>query len=482
MQVTGLFARFWGKHSVNDATKNRSEQTANRASVRFLLALISVLLASLMLAAPAQAQALTQGWGGIVPGSNDYNSPPTPYRTPYEACKSTENSFPPGLGIPVYGLLDVRGMQDQVDPADGRLHPATQCDMATGTDVPAAIIILFRCSGGGKIAQESCVPSSYPATAEPMCCGGREGNVGSPSQFPSVGDPVSISTGAKTEIVTDYTSGGPHPIEIKRFYRSMMMPSSSRQDGLGAGWRINLVGPKMDVVSQKNHAIIRREDGTRSRFKNPLGTAAGTWKPYTIESDSTGAFAPQNDAKDRFAQTRSEGTNYDYVDENNVTYKFNGPFPNYMTLGQVLQPDGYYQIYEYLVPEQIKPIKIWDGYGRNILLTWTDDVITSIKVPDGTRIDYTYEKEIINGVPQPFSEVLTGVSRFRANGTLIDSISYQYDRTTTTTPLLTGVFDAAGVKIDVPPTIPTVGFSLPKEQAAQAPSTSLIMIRPTPAR
>ena len=413
-----------------------------------MLLLVGALFFAMMQAQPASAQVLTEGWGGITPGSNDYNHIIN-YRTPSEACKSSENSLPPGLGVPVYGLLNVRGTKDQVDPADGRYHPATNCVMDAGNGEQAVIIILFRCGTGNKIAQESCVPSSYPEAAEPDCSECGSGNVGSPAQFPSLGDPVSISSGAKTETVTDYSSGGADPIVIKRTYRSMMSPSSGRLDGMGLGWRLNLVGTMIDVVTPSKHVVVRRLDGTRMRFQNPAGTAAGTWKPYTVESDATGAFSPQADAKDKFVQNNGTGTNFSYTDENNVTYTYSSAFANLMMpIRSIATPNGRSQQFEYGVGEGIHPTRILHGLSGYINLTWSGDVITSIVVPDGTKIAYTYQKQVVDGVEVLGSEVLTGVSRYRPNGTLIDSVSYEYDRSKTATPLLTGRFDAAGVKID----------------------------------
>ena len=112
----------------------------------------------------------------------------------------------------VFGLLQVNTSPDLPNPNTGILAPVYACIMDAGSNGTPTIFTQFGCSDGNKAAQGSCVPPSYPLTGEPICTDCRNGNVGSPEQSPTDGDPVSISSGAKIETITDYSSGGSNPI------------------------------------------------------------------------------------------------------------------------------------------------------------------------------------------------------------------------------------------------------------------------------
>src|SRR5438270_5947556 len=236
-------------------------------SIRRIIAGLVFSLA-LLQGSVANAQAIAQGFAGIVPGSNDYTHQ-VAYANPADACASFQNSFVPRFGYQVYGVISVNPYPDQIDYNTGALVPAYGCFMDAGPNNPAnTIISLMGCSDPAtKWVGGACIPSTYPVTAEPCDCPVAKGTNG---QFPSLGDPVSVSSGAKTEVVTDYSSGGPYPIEIKRYYRSMMMPENPRVPGIGLAWRLNLTGRHLDIINSQL-VLVSRDDGQQSRFGDYVG-------------------------------------------------------------------------------------------------------------------------------------------------------------------------------------------------------------------
>lgn len=417
---------------------------AKRSLAHLLVALIALL--GLFQASIASAQSVAQGYAGIVPGSNDYTHQ-VAYANPADACASFQNSFVPRFGYQVYGVISViNPYPDQVDYNTGALVPAVGCFMDAGPNNPAnTIISLMGCTGAGtKWVGGACIPSTYPVTAEPCDCPVAKGTNG---QFPSVGDPVSVSTGAKTEVVTDYSSGGPYPIEITRYYRSMMMPDNPRTAGIGLAWRLNLIGRRLDIANSQL-VLVSRDDGQQTRFGDYVGNGITPWTAISIaESYQNGqpTVAYQTDAKDKFVYV--VGSGYEYTDENDRTDVFGNCLLRSRFRG------GYVRTYTYpnSNTDCQHPIQISDTLGRVVNFVWNGDLLSEVDLPDGTRITYGYQAlNDANNQPIPGSEVLTQVSRYKADGTLIDTRGYQYDRTrqTTTVPLLTGVIDAKGVQVD----------------------------------
>jgi RHS repeat-associated protein len=406
---------------------------------------------ALLQASVANAQSIAQGYAGIVPGSNDYTHQ-VAYANPADACASFQNSFVPRFGYEVFGLISVTQYPDQVDYNTQATVTAYGCFMDAGPNNNANTIISLKgCTDPAtKLTGGSCIPNSYPVTGEPL--GDCPACKGTAVQFPSAGDPVSVSSGAKTEVVTDYSSGGPYPIEIKRYYRSLMMPDGTMASteepipaGIGLGWRLNLLGRRIDKVNNQ-HVLITRENGEQSRFVDFSGT--GAWQAVSVAEflqNGSPAVGFQTDAKDKFAAV--SGVGYVYTDETDRKDVFA------VCLRSSQWKGGYTRSYSYASGDVTcsYPLQISDSLGRVINLTWNGGLLSEVDLPDGTRLSYTYQALTdANGQSIPRSEVLTQVSRYKADGTLIDTSSYQYDRTkpTTTAPLLTGVIDAKGVQVE----------------------------------
>ena len=384
-------------------------------------------------AAYTQSTGPLQRWAG----ADDVNG----YVTPQEACESMAGQYVPAFGRTVGALTSFNPAPDTESPWSGIKGPAYDCHYSADT-----VRSLLGCTGDYKLVHGGCIPNSYPVTAEPACKGAK----GLPGQYPTVGDPVSLSTGSKCEEVTDYSSGGPYPIEIKRYYRSMLMPRDADSIGFGLAWRADLVGRRLRIDSYDYNMVISREDGAQTRFLNTNRVPHGTdWEVYSIESftrDGSSYVQNQGDARDRFRIVDDPTcVYYVYQDENDRIDFFCG-----LELVKTRWKGGYERNYTYGPGGSgDRPIQISDSLGRVVNITWNGNQISEISLPGGTRLQYSYEARAVSG-QTPSANVLTQVTRRQADDTLIDSKTYQYapPRPGTQVPLLTGVTDAKGVTID----------------------------------
>ena len=398
-------------------------------------------------AAHAQTELTRLAWAG------QSNGVVTGFDTPQQACESNQNTYIPAFGRQVGTLVSVTPAPDTMDGNVGVKVPAYDCRYNSGS-YQDTIRSLQGCTNGFKLVQGACLPASYAVTAEPMCeivCKGV------PGQYPAVGDPVSVATGSKVEEVTDYTSGGPHPIEIKRYYRSLNMPRDESSLGFGLAWRINLIPRKARKEWGGDNIVVSREDGVQTRFLNTTGGSTyglpygADWRPYSIEKyfrNGTEYVQSQGDARDRFR--RMSSSTYEYQDEQDRVDVFEGNFSS-MWVVKTRWRGGYERNYAYATDDssRSRPIQISDSLGRVVNITWNGNLISEIGLPDGTRLQYTYETHAAHG-NVPSAEVLTQVTRRKADGTLIDSKGYQYGpaQTGTQVPLLAAVIDATGKTID----------------------------------
>jgi RHS repeat-associated protein len=398
--------------------------------------------------ANAQTELTKLAWAG------QSNGVVAGFDTPQQACESNQNTYIPAFGRQVGTLVSVTQAPDTMDGYAGVKVPAYDCRYNSDSYYYDTIRSLQGCTNGFKLVQGACLPASYAVTAEPMCPSPCKGV---PGQYPAVGDPVSVATGSKVEAVTDYSSGGPYPIEIKRYYRSLNMPRDESSVGFGLAWRINLAGTKARKEWDGDNIVVSRADGGQTRFLNTSGGGAwglpyGTdWNPYSIQKyykNGSEYVQGQGDAKDRFR--RMSASTYEYQDEQDRIDVLEGNYFQ-MWLVKTRWRGGYERNYAYAPDDSSKtrPIQISDSLGRVVNITWNGDLISEVGLPDGTRLQYTYEAHAAHG-NVPSAAVLTQVTRRKADGTLIDSKGYQYApaRAGTQVPLLAAVIDAAGKTID----------------------------------
>nr|MEC6698351.1 RHS repeat-associated core domain-containing protein [Sphingobium sp. SJ10-10] len=388
----------------------------------------------------AQTTGATLQWagqsGGVVAG----------FATAQQACESNQNTYIPAFGHSVTNLISATPYSDAI--INNVAHPTYLCQYNSDQNTVDGIVSVQSCSDGALYAMGACLPPSYVARAEPAC----DGCSGIPGQFPSVGDPVSLSSGAKVEEVTDYASGGAYPIEIKRYYRSLLMPRDAQSVGFGLAWRTDLIGRKIQTSYPDYNILVSREDGTQTRFLNLNSAADGVdWPACSTQSFTQNgndyvqcSSGAADEGSDRFRRV-SAGI-YEYQDEHDRIDTFSSG-----GLIKTRWKGGYERNYVYAAGDYsyARPIQINDSLGRVVNITWNGNLISAIDLPDGTRLEYTYEARAVDG-NVPSASVLTQVVRRKSDGTLIDSRGYQYaaSQSGTQVPLLASVTDAAGVAID----------------------------------
>ncbi len=249
-------------------------------------------------------------------------------------------------------------------------------------------------------------PSRHPSTGNVVCA------VADDDTCP-IGNPVSPTTGVKYETALDYSSGGRHPLELRRYYISSgyYTPSKAgdaRAGGFTAYWGHNY-GTRVypgDGVSTSLIAV--RSDGRLWLFDL-------TGKEV-LNHSSTSAAA-------RVDVLPSGGWKLTTANHDVEYYSDDGKLTSFATRS------GFTTAVNYDGSSRISSIV--DGFGRTLLFGYdASNRLTTITDPAGSVITYTYV-----GSGTDFRELLTSV-------TYPDNVTrtYHYGDTTDITRL-TGITD-----------------------------------------
>lgn len=243
---------------------------------------------------------------------------------------------------------------------------------------------------GGASVYRQCADGSAPNTNLPSArqCGGpffwsTDASVaGLQEQSCPVGNPVFPGTGTKAQEEQDFVDTGPHPLSLKRSYRSLQ--AALVLDGFGKQWmhqwarRLILPSPTDPVAP----LTAIREDGTPIRFEivNEKWVAVG-FKHDSIERKTDGNVVV--------------GWEYLDVDTDNVEV--------YDPTGRLLSVTGRngwavtLTYSEYRTPPSIAPragmlINVRNRFGRSLGFNY-DAVgrITKIVRPDSVVVQYEYD-------------------------------------------------------------------------------------------
>ncbi len=371
-----------------------------------------------LFAIPAAAQEnAVGGWPGY-----DADGNVIPYLIANDACISAQGQFIPAFGYAV-GLL-IQSTPGPQSLTDAFATPGWTCRYTAPDRPPATIFLLLGCASGYVGIEGSCVPEDSHLAAE--ACG--------TCTAPHIGQPTSISSGAKYEVFTDYAGTGPRPFDIKRTYRSVLMPM--RGNGLGLGWRTHLTR-ELDVVIPGLQVIVTSEDGTRERFGDQFDS--NVWQAFTLQSDANGAVWTYRGERGRMTEA-SPGV-YEHTDQDERIDRFE-PVSGRHRVTQTRWPGGYQRTYVYTTGGDL--IEIADNLGKSLHLTWAGSRIDTITLPGGLVIDYDYTLHAPGGVATEH-DVLTAVTRRDGAGNVLDTMSYEYE-TPLYLPLLTGVIDRNGIR------------------------------------
>ena len=405
-------------------------------SSKFCSLIIGALLLAANFVSTSNAQgALTQGWPGQLPNTPN-NWVVELYTSPVTACQSIVGNYVPNFGFVVDNLVDNYDSQD-VTFEDGTTKPSWICRYTqNGSSIIHTILLIYGCRDGvpGYLMNEgTCLPDKY-AIAPEFCPDCTQPIVGGP---PGPTGP-SIASGAYYSETVDYSGTNNRPFVIARTYRSHSMPLNG--NGIGLSWRTHLT--RTLEVSGLDSATVTREDGVRERFiqfSSNQATARSLERHYI---PGNGVWAGWSYRGERGSFERITTDVYEYIDENDRVDRFEIIAGEHRVI-QTRWPGGYHRDYVYSGGQLTQ---INDNLGKSLNITWAGGVIDTIIMPGGVKIDYDYQTHSTGGVNST-KKVLSSVKRYAANGTQIDSMSYEY-LSTGYVPLLTGVFDRHGNRVE----------------------------------
>jgi RHS repeat-associated protein len=236
------------------------------------------------------------------------------------------------------------------------------------------------------------------------------------------GNPILISNGTKLETMTDFSTGGSHPLEFRRYYRSIMSSPFGR---LGMGWSSTY--DRMLVLESSTSVEVYSETGTLSSFTK----SGGVWnRSY---SDLTSKLVEV-----------TAGTIFEFTNGADRTDRFELAGSSFR-LTQVRWRSGYQQDLTYdAISGRLATVT--DSFGRTLTFTWDLDVLASIEAPGQYKISYTYDR--VTAGPSGLSrgsELLTKVNRQSLVNGGAEEIGYLYE-SATHRHLLTGIIDGNGTR------------------------------------
>jgi Domain of unknown function (DUF6531) len=311
-------------------------------------------------------------------------------------------------------------------------------------------VALYCSAGAVPTAAGTCVRPETPPEC-PTCA------APSSSPLPKRGNPVSIATGAKVEDEQDYESAD-GLFSVSRSYRSVqrapIVSGDHEVPGFGQAW--HGVVPGRVIVAGSNSEIGEywAEDGTITFFNAsttnlnsyayvPQGVSrlklSSVGQPAVSRTDyfKTGASVLNGAGEMRLDFGNGEYVLYRRAD----TYRLSTDI-RFLVPVEHGFPSGYKQWFDYPDTGEY-PNRMRDSFGRQAQISWQSanqvgsqisyKVINQIQLPDGSSLNYQYEK-----APAKFAEQeiyyagnpqdrLVSAIRKDAAGTTLWSHSYRYE-------------------------------------------------------
>ncbi|MEO3430533.1 RHS repeat-associated core domain-containing protein [Pelagibius sp. CAU 1746] len=186
--------------------------------------------------------------------------------------------------------------------------------------------------------------------------------MGDPDLGPTVGNPISLATGNKFQAVTDYRSGGAHPLSFTRYYNSQ----SKITGVMGPAWR---------------HGFERRlafVSGSRTNYY------AADGKVYIFNKVGSD-WQPDSDVVLSLSDSGGEWSLKDKYDRLE-TFDSNG------RLTGIVAKDGYRVALEYSGQDGALSL-VHDSHGRRLRFSYTPEgLVKSVSGGDGRKYRYGYRQ------------------------------------------------------------------------------------------
>ena len=186
------------------------------------------------------------------------------------------------------------------------------------------------------------------------------------------GDPIAPSSGNVFEQVTDYSTAGPNPLQLIRYYNSMgdVNGMNTFASSLGKNWRTNY-----DRYLQlgKTTVVAERPDGQQITFT----LSGGVWKSQTdidatlTESGATWTLTDHDDTVETY-KTASGQLGFLEI--------------SYGQLESIRARNGYTQTINHVSGEEST---VTDSYGRTLTLDFDSGLLKTVTTPDSLVLTYT---------------------------------------------------------------------------------------------
>jgi RHS repeat-associated protein len=257
-----------------------------------------------------------------------------------------------------------------------------------------------------------CPPQTSAGASFPVEIVGSSKNIGDPCDIPGcdgVGDPINTSSGDVFEAVTDYQTAGQNRLDYTRYYNSLTVAYTFASE-LGTNWRSNY--DRFLQLNSGSQVIAERPDGQLIGFTN----TGGSWGTDSdVDYTLTGS-----------------GTTWTLTDHSGTTEVYSTFNGTEALLQSITLRNGYTKNLAYNSNGQLATVT--DSYGRQLVFTYTNGVVSTVTTPDGLVLTYGY-----NSVNNP-DDQLTSVSYSTSPPT-----SQQYLYQNSNLPYaLTGIVDENG--------------------------------------
>jgi RHS repeat-associated protein len=244
-------------------------------------------------------------------------------------------------------------------------------DLVCGTANHLSGHAWVRCDGAEQGSMNGC---GVPTQTTPCIC---------------VADPVDPISGILFEDVTDFTTGGDHPLSLKRRYWSSRWSMVNSPSRLGQTWSTNFDATAFirPISSPLGGVVyIRLPDGQEVDFNYNYST--GAWQQTVYNSVQNNW---QNVPGSRYALISAAGGTWVLTDQNDTQLTFN-------SAGQLITiqyRDGYTQTLAWSSIGQ--NTSVIDSFGRTLTFSYNSiGYLSQVATPDGKLITYTYSDTATN--------------------------------------------------------------------------------------
>jgi YD repeat-containing protein len=233
------------------------------------------------------------------------------------------------------------------------------------------------------------------------------------------GNPVSLTSGNKRQVVVDFTTAGPNALTFTRTYNSQGEADTPLfAKPLGIKWQSNFDSYLLSNGSSS--MTVYRSTGTTINFT----LSGSTWMPPA-------------DMPVKLVQI-TNGWQFTGIDDTVET------FDSSLRLTQIAGRNGYTQNLTYDGSGKLTTVR--DSYSRTLRFSYTGPRVTTMVAADGTVYQYAYDKSLTPLQSDPDRLISVAYPAANAGGSGSNrTVTYQYENPDYP-GYLTGITDEKGVR------------------------------------